>query len=180
MKLDRTTIESALSLLSEKLKAEGVTGEVCIFGGAAMVLAFDAREATRDVDAVFRPAESVRRAAESVARELSLPENWLNDGVKGFVSANQDFVNTGMPKDFPNLRVLRPSAAYLLAMKCMAARVAGYDTGGDRDDVIFLARHLGLTGAEQALEIVARYYPPERISAKTRFFVEEVIGEMHK
>ena len=180
MNLDRATIESALALLSEKLKAEGVTGEVCIFGGAAMVLAFDARLATRDVDAIFRPVESVRRAAESVARELSLPENWLNDGVKGFVSANQELVETGMPKDFSNLRVLRPSAAYLLAMKCMAARVSGYDTGGDRDDVIFLARHLGFTGAEQVLEIVARYYPPERISAKTRFFVEEVIGEMQK
>jgi len=180
VKLDRATIESALANLSEKLKTEGVTGEVCIFGGAAMVLAFDARESTRDVDAVFRPVESVRRAAEAVAREMALPEHWLNDGVKGFVSANQDFVEAGMPKDFPNLRVLRPSAAYLFAMKCMAARVAGYDTGGDRDDVVFLARHLGLANAEQALEIVTRYYPPERISAKTRFFVEEVLGEMHK
>ncbi len=178
MKLDRPTIESALAALSEKLRAEGVTGEMCIFGGAAMVLAFDAREATRDVDAVFRPADTVRRAAAIVAAELSLPENWLNDGVKGYVSANQDYVDDRMPKDLPNLRVLRPSAEYLLAMKCMAARVPGYDTGGDRADLEFLARHLGLGSAEQVLDIVTRYYPIERITAKTRFFVEEIIGGM--
>ena len=180
MKLDRQAIEAALAALSEKLRAEGVTGELCIFGGAAMVLAFDARPATRDVDAVFRPAETVRRAAAAVAAELALPGNWLNDGVKGFVSANQDHVDEGMPKDFPNLRILRPSAAYLLAMKCMAARVTGYDTDGDRADVEFLTRHLGLTSTAQVLDIVARYYPAERITAKTQFFVEEILGGMQR
>lgn len=179
MKLDRATIEAALAALSERLKAEGVLGEICIFGGAAMVLAFDAREATRDVDAVFFPAEIVRRAAGLVADELSLPEHWLNDGVKGCVSANNDYVAEGMPVDLPNLRVLRPSADYLLAMKCMAARVEGYDSQGDRGDVVFLVKHLGLKSAEEVLTIVARYYPVERLSVKTRFFVEEVMSEMN-
>ena len=179
MKLERATIEAALAALSEKLRDQGVTGELCIFGGAAMVLAFDAREATRDVDAVFRPVEIIRTAAESVAAQLSLPSNWLNDGVKGFVSANQDYVDEGMPREFPNLRILRPSAAYLLAMKCMAARVTGYDTDGDRGDVVFLVKHLGLTNAGQVLEIVTRYYPAERLTAKTQFFVEEVMNELN-
>ena len=176
MKLDRATIEAALAALSVRLKAEGVLGEICIFGGAAMVLAFDARDATRDVDAVFFPSEIVRRAAELVADELSLPEHWLNDGVKGFVSANDDYVSDGMPIDLPNLRVLRPSADYLLAMKCMAARVEGYDSQGDRGDVEFLAKHLGLKSSDEVLSIVARYYPVERLTAKTRFFVEEIMS----
>lgn len=180
MKLDRARIEAALGALSDKVRADGVMGEICIFGGAAMVLAFDARESTRDVDAVFRPAATVRDAARAVAEEQSLPADWLNDGVKGFLSAEPDFVDEGMPKDFPNLRVLRPSAACLPAMKCMAARVEGYDTHGDRDDVVFPARHLGLTAPAAVLEVVTRYYPEDRLTAKTRFFVEEVIGEMEK
>jgi hypothetical protein len=53
--LDRPTIERALAALNARLEAAGVTGEMCIFGGTAMILAFDARERTRDVDAVFRP-----------------------------------------------------------------------------------------------------------------------------
>jgi bifunctional pyridoxal-dependent enzyme with beta-cystathionase and maltose regulon repressor activities len=177
--LARATIEAALAALaalSRRLQAQGVTAELCIFGGAAMVLAFDAREATRDVDAVFVPTDVIRRAAAEVAQELSLPEDWLNDGVKGFVSANQDYVSDGMPKDLPNLRVLRPSASYLLAMKCMAARVGDQDMRGDRDDVEFLVRHLHLQTAEQVLELITQYYPVERLHVKTRFFVEELMS----
>ncbi|MFU8892400.1 MAG: hypothetical protein ACNA8L_02120 [Luteolibacter sp.] len=39
--------------MNDLLHEKGAIGELCIFGGAAMVLAFDARESTRDVDAVF-------------------------------------------------------------------------------------------------------------------------------
>ena len=177
MKLDRPTIEAALAAMDARLRAAGVTGEICIFGGTAMVLAFDARQATRDVDAVFRPPDLFRKAAAEVAEELSLPADWLNDGVKGFVSSVQDYVEDDMPQ-FSNLRVLRPSAAYLLAMKSMAARVEGGDSRGDKDDVKLLARHLGLRTAEQVLEIVARYYPPDRLAVKTRYFVEEAMQEL--
>ena len=177
MKLDRPTIESALAAMDARLRTEGVTGEICIFGGTAMMLAFDAREATRDVDAVFRPSELFRRAAAEVAEELSLPADWLNDGVKGFVSSVQDYTEDGMPQ-FSHLRVIRPSAAYLLAMKSMAARVEGGDTGGDKEDLKLLALHLGLSTAEQVLEIVARYYPADRLAVKTRYFVEEAMQEL--
>lgn len=177
MKLDRPKIEAALAAMNARLLAAEVTGEICIFGGTVMVLAFDARQATRDVDAVFRPPEIIRTAAADVAEELSLPADWLNDGVKGFVSAVQDYVEDGMPQ-FPHLRVIRPSAAYLLAMKCMAARVEGYDTEGDKRDAIFLARHLGLRTAEQVFEILGRYYAVDRIAVKTQYFVEEAMQEI--
>lgn len=177
MKLDRATIERALAATAARLQNAGITGEICIFGGAAMVLAFDARAATRDVDAVFRPPDVVRRFAAEIADEMSLPADWLNDSVKGFASAVQDYVEDDMPQ-FPSLRVMRPSAAYLFAMKCMAARVEGYDTSGDKDDALFLARHLGLKSAAAALNIIERYFPPERLHVKTRFFVEETIQEL--
>lgn len=177
--LDRPTIERALGLLNGRLEAAGVTGEVCIFGGSAMILAFDARPTTRDVDAVFRPPVLVREAAAAIAEELSLPANWLNDGVKGFVSNHPEYVSEGLPQ-FPHLRVLRPSASYLFAMKCIAARVEGYDTPGDKGDARFLARHLGLRTADEALNIVTGYYPASRIPVKTQYFVEEIIDELAK
>jgi hypothetical protein len=58
--------------------------------------------------------------------------------------------------------------------------VPGYDTDGDGADVAFLATHPGLTTAAQVLDIVARCYPPRRITAKTQFFVERIIVGMQK
>jgi hypothetical protein len=84
--LSREAILSALNALSEELKKEDITGEVCIFGGTVMVLAFTARISTKDVDAVFVPSQSIRRAAARVAADQNLQANWLNDGVKGFLS----------------------------------------------------------------------------------------------
>ena len=164
--LDRPTIERALAALNERLEAADVTGELCIFGGTAMILAFDARQSTRDVDAVFRPPAVFRDAAAAIAEEMSLPADWLNDGVKGFVSNTPEYVADDLPQ-FTHLRTIRPSASYLLAMKCIAARVEGYDSRGDREDARFLARHLGLRTAEEVLEIVTRYYAASRLTAKT-------------
>ena len=86
-----------------------------------MVLAFNARLSTRDVDAVFQPTALMRDLSAKVAAEIGLPENWLNDGVKGFQSANPALTSEALPQ-FSHLRLLRPTADYLLAMKCLAAR----------------------------------------------------------
>jgi hypothetical protein len=50
-----------------------------------MAVAYDARRATTDVDAVFVPSKEVRIAASRVVQERGLEEDWLNDGVKGFL-----------------------------------------------------------------------------------------------
>ncbi|MCX6874100.1 MAG: hypothetical protein NTW21_09875 [Verrucomicrobia bacterium] len=176
-KLTKERILAALDALNTRLSQQGVTGELCIFGGAAMVLAFDARLSTRDVDAVFVPKSAMSNAAEMVAEELGLPAAWLNDGVKGFVSPTGELTEEGMPQ-WSNLRILRPSTRYLLAMKCMASRVAGYDSGGDRNDVVLLCRELDLTKLSDVLDVIATYYPARLIPAKSTFFVEEILASM--
>ena len=171
--LSKSVIFLALAQLDQKLAAQGIIGELCIFGGAAMILAFDARESTRDVDGIFVPKQKFATLAAETGAEMGLPEGWLNDGVKGFLSPCGDFTDEEMPQ-FGHLRVLRPTAPYLLAMKCLAARVGGYDTSGDAEDVLALCRHLKLTDAGAILEIVGQFYPDTRIPVKTRYFVEEL------
>ena len=85
--LTREMILRALGSLAAELGKRGVTGELCFFGGTVMVLAFTARLSTKDVDALFQPTQSIREAARLIAAEQQLPEDWLNHGVKGFVSA---------------------------------------------------------------------------------------------
>lgn len=84
--LDRDALRRAFGLLAERLARRGVVGELHVFGGAAMVLAFDARAATRDVDALFEPDDQVLEAAREVAEELGLPRSWLNNQASAYVS----------------------------------------------------------------------------------------------
>jgi len=53
--LDREAIAEAFRRLGERLARRGLVADVYVFGGAAMAMAYDARRATRDIDAVFEP-----------------------------------------------------------------------------------------------------------------------------
>jgi hypothetical protein len=86
--LDRATIVQALTQLGAVAQAAGHSLTLVAVGGAAMVLRYNARLATQDVDAFFvtPPERQATRAwAVAVAHELGLPDDWLNDGAKGFM-----------------------------------------------------------------------------------------------
>lgn len=175
--LTRETIVRGLQMLSYRLGMRGVTGEVCLFGGAVMVLAFTARLSTKDVDAIFQPAQTVRELARGIADELLLPADWLNDGVKGFISTRHETTTGNLPQ-FSHLRLTMPVPQYLLAMKCMAARLGGTsDEPSDVADIVFLIRHLKLESAPAVLDLVGAYYPANRIPVKTRYLVEGLFDE---
>lgn len=175
--MTREQILSALGALSERLGTEGITGEICLFGGTVMVLAFTARLTTKDVDAVFQPAQKIRGLARRIADEQGLPSDWLNDGVKGFVSARHETTAANLPQ-FSHLRVTMPVPEYLLAMKCMAARIgATSDEPSDVADIRFLIRHLRLKSAAEVLDLVAQYYSAQRIPVKTQYLIEGLFEE---
>lgn len=120
--LSRTEIESALKRLGELAEQSSEQVQLVIVGGAVMLLVYQARPSTRDVDAVIlspRTAADVRKWAKQVADEQDLPEDWLNDGAKGYLNG----ISSG-PTIFsaPGIQVRMPSIAQLLAMKLSAWR----------------------------------------------------------
>lgn len=168
--LDQKTLRRAFELLAKSLRRRGVVGEVHIFGGAAMVLAFNSRESTRDVDAVFAPDTQVLDAAREVAVEMRLPKSWLNNQASSYVSG---VAGRGKPVfDHPNLRVMITPIEHLLAMKVRAARAVR-----DADDVRVLLRELKLTKVVQVKKIVEKYFADEPLSARSLALIEEVLGE---
>ncbi len=168
--LDQKTLRRAFELLAISLKRRGVVGEVHIFGGAAMVLAFNSREATRDVDAVFVPDTQVLDAAHEVAVEMRLPKSWLNNQASSYVSG---VAGRGTPVfDHPNLRVMVTPTEHLLAMKVRAARAVR-----DADDVRVLLRELKLTKVAQVKKIVEKYFADESMSARSLALIEEILSE---
>jgi hypothetical protein len=175
--LTRETILRGLEALSDELGNQGVTGEICLFGGTVMVLAFNARLTTKDVDALFQPTQTIRELARRIADDLRLPADWLNDGVKGFISTRHETTTGNLPQ-FPHLRLTMPVPEYLLGMKCMAARISGTtDEPSDVADIAFLIRHLKLKSAKDVLDLIEHYYPANRIPVKTRYLVEGLFEE---
>jgi hypothetical protein len=161
----------AFEALNAELARENIKGEVGVVGGAAMVLAFNARESTRDVDGVFEPSGKIRAAAARVAKAQRLPADWLNDAAKGYMPA--DTQPRSVMLDLSHLIVWVPPAQYLLAMKAIAARLDSQDA----QDLRTLIRHLGLRHVEDVLEVVENYYPRNQIPPKTQYFLEELLIE---
>jgi hypothetical protein len=66
--LGREDIRALLDDLSAELAARGARAELFLVGGAALAVAYDATRATRDLDAVFIPADGGEGGVE--LREL--------------------------------------------------------------------------------------------------------------
>jgi hypothetical protein len=158
-KLSKANILAALDRLNELLHEKGVMGELCIFGG------------------IFVPKAEVLSAARTVAEEFGFEADWLNDGVKGFVSDKAEITSDGMPI-YSNLRIMRPTTEYLLAMKCLASRAAEFEVGGDRADIITLLKLTGIRDSNEVCDLVASYYKESLLPPRVRFYIEELVSEL--
>lgn len=167
--MQKEEITTYLEELNRELAAIDIKGEACLYGGAVMCIVYDARPATKDVDAVFKPTHEMRRAIARVAAKHDLRDDWLNDAVKGFVVRHPQRILF----EFSHLKVFVPEPDYLLAMKTLAARVEATD----REDVRFLITLLGLTHGEEVFAILEKYYPRRQIKPATQFFVEELFEQ---
>jgi hypothetical protein len=169
-RLTRSAIINALEALGDELTRDGISGQVFIVGGAATALAYSTRRVTRDFDAVFEPKAAIYAAATRVAERLDLLDNWLNDGVTGFLpGADRDAVP--LP-EVRGIEVTTASPRYLLAMKLLAMRF-----GEDDDDIRILLRQTGIDSVDEGLALMARLYPDREPPLKTRLFLEAVLED---
>ena len=158
-------ITQYLTELNDELRLMDIKGEVSLYGGAVMVLAFKARPATKDIDAIFEPVREIRNASHRIADRHGLRLDWLNHAVKMFVVEHPRQVLF----EFSNLIVTIPDAKYLLAMKVLSLR----PNTEDEQDAIFLIRELGLTGQEQVVELIQGFYPKKEVKPGVLLWLEE-------
>jgi hypothetical protein len=171
LQLTKADIEHLFELLNAELAKTDIHGEIYLVGGAVMCLAHNARAATRDVDAWFKPATQVRQAAARVAASADVPDDWLNDAVKAWLSPRGEFDRYF---ERSHLQVFVAQPTYLLAMKCVALRLG--EEFHDLDDVRFLLRYLNITKSADAIAIVVQYFDADRIPPKTVLALEELLG----
>jgi hypothetical protein len=171
-RLTKADLHRLLRLLDAELASQDTVGEIYVVGGAVMCLALDARDSTRDMDAVFRPATLIREAAARVAARANIPAGWLNDAVKGLLGTRGEFESF---LELEHLRVFVARPEYLLAMKCAAMRLG--EEFHDLDDVRYLLRYLNITSRAEAMRIVTQYFDETQVPPRTRFALEELLPE---
>jgi hypothetical protein len=163
----RADILEALEALAGELEVRKLPTEILVGGGAALVLLYDAREATRDVDAfalTSADATAVRHASRKIAERLSLPEDWLNDGAKGYLHGllpGQVLLQT------PALIVRAIAPQQLFAMKLSAWR----DDVDIADARLLLSKLSG--GKDQVWTQIEPYLVPGR-ELKARYAFEDL------
>lgn len=123
------------ALADEYLKLNGEDiFDVYLVGGAAIVLNFEYRASTIDIDAYFKNNQQINQAIDEVSKRLDLPKDWLNCDFMATPSYSPVIVNKAkLYKAFRKVikvHLLEPK--YLIAMKLKSSR----PTGGDLDDVI--------------------------------------------
>lgn len=112
--LTRKTLENAFMIVGQYLRDRRVLGEISVYGGSAIMLQFDWRTSTEDVDAVITSNENhglVRQAIDEAAKRLSLPRSWLNESVSIYrlsTESKDDVLPLGMYPSYenPGLRVV--------------------------------------------------------------------------
>jgi hypothetical protein len=164
--INKQDILAALHRLGQLAQEQGEHVELVLVGGAAMVLGFDARQATHDVDAAIlwpREARKVRQLATRVALERDWSEDWLNDAAKGYLVGLSE---GGVVYTAPGIVVRLPSTIQLLAMKLSAWR-----DDVDISDARRLLEALGQTqNAEQIWQALEPFLlPGEELKAQYAF-----------
>lgn len=177
-RLKRSAIVSALARLDELCAASRNRIEIAIYGGTVMMLAYNCRDATQDVDAIFEPPEAVHPLIKQVALEQKLPEDWMNNAVKAFVSNREERI-TFPEVNAPNVLMTRPSPKYLLAMKCIAARLPTVFRDGDTSDIKFLLSELDIKSMEEVDTIVREFYATRTLENGKRWLIAKLLEEVN-
>lgn len=165
-----TDIQRAFQALAAKLERRGIIGHVHVYGGAAMILAYDpTRTATRDIDAQFSPDGPIIAAIREIARENGWPTTWLNNQAASYVARHPGEGDRVF--DHPYLQVNVTPPDHLLAMKVLAARPVR-----DASDLGTLLNHLGIITEAEVWTIVERFFPGTPISSRSRDLVQDLLN----
>lgn len=173
MALTPALLAEAFDDLGRRAAAEGKVIDLAVDGGSCLMLASNFRIATQDVDAVpATEAGLVQRLAAEVGAARGLPDDWLNDGVRTWLSPLAEFpehhalLRAWPSEQAPGLRVFVPTAEYLLAMKLMALRIDAAEGAKDLPDLMRLLDVVGIRDKSDLIGFAAAFYPEARTSGK--------------
>lgn len=174
MLMDRDKLLQIFDYLNERLKENQLQLELTIYDGTVMTMVYDNRPATRDIDCVFSNVNQnlLENILEMTKFTFNLPKNWINEEIKeplkSIIKEDKETY-----KLYSNLKILKPKAEQLLAMKVLAARP---EPAKDFIDAFILCRDLNIRTKEELLSVVEKYLPLSLIGERQIRFIR-YLGE---
>jgi hypothetical protein len=155
--LNKDKLLEIFGYINERLKENQLQLEITVYGGSIMTMVYDNRPATKDIDCVFSETnlKLLDNILELTRFTFSLSDNWINEEVKEPLKSllKED---KEIHKTYSNLKILKPKAEQLLAMKILAARP---EPAKDFMDAYILCRNLNITTKTGLLDTVSDYVP---------------------
>lgn len=187
--LDRDALLDAFDRIGYAAIEAGTKLQIAVYGGSALMLASNFRFATEDVDIAEiggKWPEWLTAVVAAIAHEQGWSEDWLNDAVTFHLSPLAELQRDHLPfGNFPRrteavgLSVFIPTARYLLAMKLKSLRISDFEKGAaDMADTVHLLSVVGITEVEQAIAVLAEFFPRSAADAdKQRFVLKRLLSQ---
>jgi len=156
--------------LDKRLEENRLELSINIYGGTVMMACFDARPATKDVDALFETSPIVDNILIDIAETYELHKDWINQQIKEPLKYLK-YENLKEVYKFDHLKVFAQSAEQMLAMKILSARPEPFR---DFADVAYLIKHLEIESLEQILDIFDKYIGRKYLSDRQKVFLNYV------
>lgn len=172
--IDRDKLLKIFDYLNERLKENQLQLEITLYGGSIMTMVYDNRPATKDIDCVFSETNSklLEKILEITEFTFNLSKDWINEQIKeplkSIVKEDKETY-----KVYSNLKILKPKAEQLLAMKILAARP---EPAKDFVDAYILCQDLNITTKAELLNIFEEYIPVTLIGERQMIFIK-YLGE---
>ena len=108
----------------KKINGKNASAELILIGGAAVLVNYNFRNMTTDVDAIVNTTASLKEAINIVGDKYSLPNFWLNSEFTHTRSYSPKLIEVSKYyKTFSNVISVRTVAGeYLIAMKLISGR----------------------------------------------------------
>jgi len=166
--LRRDRVVELLAELERRLNERGLSVNIRVVGGSALLLHGLIDRATEDIDAYYSHRTEVEEIIEAMAIEHGLPRKWLNPSAAAFIPDNASWA---LASD-PNL-----SSVEVADLQTLAAMKLAAERDKDILDLGHLVNALRLSDASELLELAYEKYGEGSISLSQSRENYEIVAE---
>lgn len=174
--ITKETFLEIMECLDKKLVENKMELSINIYGGTVMMVCFDVRPATKDIDALFDISPQLNNILLEIVETYDLHSDWINQDIKEPLKVLKTESLKELYK-FNNLKILAPSPEQMLAMKILSYRPEPYK---DFEDAEFLIEYLKIDSLENVIKIFDNYIGRKYLGDTQKMFLNYIGRDLYK